>query len=529
MTKKINSLFIIRIVIIIFLGINILGPLLAMVVNLFSVNLGSIYTSSTFISALKGSLTYTSIATIISVVLAYILAYCIKKTNIRFKSIITILLTVPMLIPSISHGTGLVILFGKNGILTNLFNLKFSIYGMPGLVMGSVLYSFPIAFLMILDVLQYEDTSVYEAAEVLGIPKTRQITGITIPFLGKSLISVIFATFTVIFTDYGVPLMVGGRVMSLPLYMYQEVIGLLDYGKGIAIGIILLIPAIVAFLIDWLLKEEKTNQNDSKVIGVKTDKYTNLIAYLICTLTIIFISLPIFSFAFLTFISKYPVDLTLTLNNIKKTFGYSAGRFLMNSLIIALLTSIIGTIIAYFSAYFTSRTKNKTNKVIHLLSLSSLAIPGVVLGISYILFFKSSFIYGSLSILILVNIVHFFASPYLLAYNALSKMNENYENVGQTLGISRLRLIKDVFIIANLDTILEMFSYFFVNSMITISAVSFLANTNTKPISLMINQFESLLLLECSAFVSLIILLVNLFLKFIFYFIKKRRVKHAIN
>ena len=91
----------------------------------------------------------------------------------------------------------------------------------------------------------------------------------------------------------------------------------------------------------------------------------------------------------------------------------------------------------------------------------------------------------------MVNLAHFFTSPYVMMYNSLTKINENLEAVGHTLGISRLRMIKDVFLPQSKATILEMISYFFINSMITISAVSFLATTSTRPVSLMINQFEA--------------------------------------
>ena len=68
-----------------------------------------------------------------------------------------------------------------------------------------------------------------------------------------------------------------------------------------------------------------------------------------------------------------------------------------------------------------------------------------------------------------------------------------------------------------------MFSYFFVNCMMTISAVSFLANTSNKPVSLMINQFEAQMQLECAAVVSLMILLMNLLIKGITYVIKVKK------
>ena len=156
------------------------------------------------------------------------------------------------------------------------------------------------------------------------------------------------------------------------------------------------------------------------------------------------------------------------------------------------------------------------------MSITSLAIPGIVLGLSYVMFFKGTPIYGTFAMLFLVNSMHFFASPYLMVYNTFGKINENLEDVGATMGISKWNIISDVLLPQSIGTILEMMSYFFVNSMMTISAVSFLANVNTKPLALMITQFEGQMQLECAAFVSLIILIVNVSIKYIIYVLKKK-------
>ena len=96
------------------------------------------------------------------------------------------------------------------------------------------------------------------------------------------------------------------------------------------------------------------------------------------------------------------------------------------------------------------------------------------------------------------------------------------ESVAQTLGISKTLLVRDVLLPQMKSTILEMFSYFFVNSMMTISAVSFLATAQNKPLSLMINQFEAQMQLENAAVVSLVILFVNLVVKGIFAIFKRK-------
>lgn len=529
MIKRINKYSLVKQIIALFFVVSVLFPLVRMLMHIGDVNIGRLLFSSQFVNALKNSLSTSATATLISVGLAFGLSWSIARTKIKYKSVITVLLTLPMLIPSISHGMGLIVLFGANGILTNFFNLSSTIYGFWGIVIGSVMYSFPIAFLMISDVLRYEDSTPYDAANILGFSNWDKLKAIAIPYLRKPMISVFFATLTVILTDYGVAFIVGGKITTLPVLMYQEVIGLLDFNKGAVIGAVLLVPAVIAFILDLINQDEGNVSFITQKFDIKDNKLRDRLAYIFIGTIILFISLPIIAFIFLTFVNRYPSDLSFSLHNITETFRMSGGRYLVNSLIIALSVSTIGTILAYITAYLTARTSTKITKFVHLIAITSLAIPGLVLGLSYVMTFQNSLIYGTILILILVNLVHFFASPYLIMYNTFSKINHNLESVGTTLGINRLRMIKDVFIPQTIGTILEMFSYFFVNSMITISAVSFLANINNKPISLLISQFEGNMLIEASAFVSLLILTVNIITKAAVYFVKRILIKKGYN
>ena len=505
----------------IFLFVAVVCPLVTMLLNMTSSDISGVLKLPRFKEALLNSIYAAATATVISIVFAWGFAYCVVRSNLRFREVFSVFVTMPMLIPSISHGMGLILLLGANGIITRFFGLNSTIYGFKGIVIGSVFYAFPVAFLMLADILKYEDGSPYEAAKVLGIPRANQFFSITFPYLRKPLISVIFAVFTLIFTDYGVPLMIGGRFITLPVMMYQEVIGLLNFSRGSVIGSFLLIPAIAAFVFD-LLNRDRANQNFIIHEKAKTEnKLRDAAAACYVILICLIIALPVLVFAFLTFIKSYPVDMSLSLSNISKTMNMGAGRYLCNSLIIAVFVSILGTVFSWVTAYFTARTTGKSSRMLHLISITSLAIPGLVLGLSYVLFFKGTFIYGSLAMLILVNTIHFLASPYLMAYNSLGKINVNLEDVGRTLGVGRFRIIRDVLIPQTKLTIIEMFSYFFVNSMMTISAVSFLSTVRSRPVSLMINQFEAQLFLEGAAFVSILILGSNLIIKCAVYFITK--------
>jgi iron(III) transport system permease protein len=492
-----------------------------MLANLGDTDGIAIISSPRFAKALTNSLLVSLTATLISLAIASLLAWAVTRTGLPGKRIWPILFTLPMLIPSISHGMGLVVLFGANGFLTNLLHLGGSIYGFGGIVTGSVLYSFPVAFLMISDVLRYEDATPYEAADVLGIPKLRQFTAITLPYLRKPMIAAVFTVFTLIVTDYGVPLMIGGQCITLPVMMYQDVVGLLDFGKGSVIGLVLLVPALIAFVIDLINRDRGNAGFVLKAFALRRNLRRDIFAVLVSVLVGLFVLLPIGAFVVLTFVSHYPNDLTLTLGNISRAFGMKAGTYLLNSLIIATAVALIGCTVSFVVAYFTARTRGRLSRTLHLFSIVSLAIPGLVLGLSFVLFFKGTLLYGTLAILVLANMMHFFSSPYLMIYNTLGKLNANFEAVGASLGVSRAAIVRDVLLPQSRLTLVEMFTYFFVNSMMTISAVSFLANSATRPISLMIPSFEATMMLECAAFVSLLILAVNLALSGIMGIVKK--------
>lgn len=521
----INFQFILIAVLVLF----IIVPLIFMLTKINSESFTQLFTDNSFYSSLLNSLLTTIIATILSVGLGYCLAWAISRTGIKLKGLFSAILVLPMLIPSIAHGMGLVIIFGNNGILTKLFASSSMLYGYGGIILGSILYSFPVAFLMFMDIFKYEDHSPYEAAEVLGIPKFRQFTSITFPYIRKPLISIIFTVFTMIITDYGVPLAVGGTVKTLPVLLYENAVGQLNYSSGAIIGLMLLIPALIAFLFDLFNKDKSKSSYITKPFENNKDVKKDIIAYIITSIVSAFVLLVIVSFCIQAFSTSYPNNMTFTFQHIVEIFKKDGLKFLDNSIYISIFTAFVGMVLAFATAYCTSRLKTKASKFLHILSLVSLAIPGLVLGLSYVITFKTSFIYGTYIILILVNTVHFFASPYLMLYNALNKINENLESTGQVLNISRTRIIFDVIIPQCKYTLLEVFSYFFVNSMITISAVSFLVSRNNKPLSLMINQFETFNMMESAAVVALMILVVNLLLKFIIYLIKRKGAKKNVN
>jgi iron(III) transport system permease protein len=312
--------------------------------------------------------------------------------------------------------------------------------------------------------------------------------------------------------------------MTLPVYMYREVIGMMNFSGGAVIGVILLTPAVIAFLGD--LKNSHASGAGSTVVKefqIKENVVRDRAAYVFLVISFFIMCLPIIGFVCLSFVKQYPIDMSFTFDNIKRLISNGIGMYFVNSIAIALLTALLGTCLSYFAAYCTSRAKKRiSSQLLHFMSMLPLAFPGVVLGLSYVMTFKNFPLYGTIFMLVMANIIHFFSSPYLMAYNSLLKFNPNLQDVAHTLGIGRIRMLVDVYVPSTLYTIVEMYSYFFVNAMITISAVSFLINFRTMPLSLLIPQLESQSFIEGTALVSLMILGVNLFEKGIAFIVKRR-------
>ena len=117
-----------------FLAITVIYPIFMMLLNIDLSNFSNLISSPSFKEALGNSNYITLISTFVSLVIAYLLAYALNRTNIKRRAVLKLFITIPMLIPSISHGLGLINLFGTNGLISR--NYGFNISGPMGMMMG---------------------------------------------------------------------------------------------------------------------------------------------------------------------------------------------------------------------------------------------------------------------------------------------------------------------------------------------------------------------------------------------------------
>ncbi|WP_088012253.1 ABC transporter permease subunit [Gottfriedia acidiceleris] len=491
----------------------------------------TILSDKTLVQAVGNSIKVSTITACVSTILAFILAYSINCTKLiqPFKGFMKIVIVIPMLLPTITYGFAIIYSFGQQGLITKLLGKNlFEIYGFNGLIIGYVIYTLPAAFLLINNSFKYIDKKFMVVSELMGDGRFRSFKNTIIrPLLG-TLGGAFVLSFILSFTDYGIPASVGGTYYVVATQLYQVMLGSIpNFNNGAVIAVLMLVPAVFGVLLLNYL--EKFNFHYDKFTNVEmiSNKVRDIWFGIISTIILVGI-LSVFAVMFIIpFFISYPFKLTFTLQHFVDAFQSSdlIGVY-KNSLYVSVVTAILGSIVAYSSALLNVRTniKNKSKLVIDLISMLTNTVPGMVLGLSYLLFFNNSSLKGTFAIIILCNIVHFFTTPYLLAKNSLSKMNPGWETTGELMGDSWFKTIYRVVLPNSKSTVFEMISYYFINSMVTVSGIIFLITAETSLVASKIKELQHFQKYDEIFVLSLLIFFTNLIVKFICDYFQRKSV-----
>ncbi len=482
-----------------------------------------VLTGRGFLRALGNSFVVSICSALLATVLAFILAYTIHYTNVgkRYKWLISKAAILPMLLPTITYGFAIIYSFGKQGLLTKLFGRQlFNIYGFNGLLLGYVVYTLPVAFTLINNAMGYIDKRFMIVSRLMGDSplQTFRMT-IVIPLLGTLATSFI-QTFFLCFTDFGIPASVGGRYEVVASVLYAEMLGSIpNFGNGAVVALIMIIPSVVSITVLHILEKYNVRYNKISPIELKKGVKRDAVFAVLSGAVLIF-ALSMFVVMFITpFIEEWPYRMNFTLEHVQAVFeDRQLYGVYVNSVMVALITAFAGTLIAYGGALVTARStvSGKLKKVIDSIALVTNTIPGMVIGLAYLFVFTGTPLQNTFPIIIICNIVHYFSTPYLMMKNSLSKMNASWETTAMLMGDSWVKTIARVVTPNALSTLLEVFSYYFVNAMVTVSAVIFIAGARTMVITTKIqelqyfNEFNEIFVL------SLLILFTNLIARAVF-------------
>ncbi|MGL4820520.1 MAG: ABC transporter permease subunit [Bacilli bacterium] len=469
--------------------------------------------SPTLQSSAVHSLTVSVYTTIIATTLALCYAFALTRANVVGRTLLYAIGISPLFMPTMMHGIGLMYLFGNQGMITRLlenFGIPtFELYGLVGIVIAETFYTFPSAFLLLYLALRLSDQSLYETSAMFGKSRLTQFVDITLPHLRYPLLTSCVTVFTLSFSDYGAPKIVGGNYNVLATEVYQKVVGQQNFSMGAIVALFLCIPALFAFGLDVYIRRKIDNKESVSLTPFVTDRATlrdslfSLFAYTIAACVL----LLLFAVGVASFVKTWPYNMDFTFEHF--TFNDYTGEGIItfwHSFVVSSVSALFGTALIFITAYCTTRLKKfqTLRKSVHLFALFPLAVPGLVIGISYLLFFAQTewtwnglfipnpfhWLYGSVAIVVIANVVHFYTVPYLSAVTALRNMDGALEEAAITLQTSRLQLFRRVILPVSMPVLFEMALYLFVNSMVTISAVIFLYDASFKLASISIVNME---------------------------------------
>ena len=466
------------------------------------VNFTSYLGTPSLLTSLWNSVWVSVMVTVVVLPLAFGFAYALSRSCMPLKGSLRTIALVPLLAPSLLSAISLIYWFGNQGALLGVIRaLGFeNIYGAPGIVMAECFAVFPHVLMILVTALSLADARLYEAADALGTSTRRKFFTITLPGAKYGLISAGMVSFTLVMTDFGIPKVIGGNFNMLATDVFKLVIGQQDFQRGAVVGLLLLLPAVLTFAIDWLVSRKQTAMLSARAVPYcpkparAFDAAMLAYALLIAALMIGMIGMAVFA----SFASFWPYNLAPTLSHY--TMGLvdaEVGEAFVNSLKLAAGTAFFGTILVFVGAYMLEKTRgmDALRPVVRLLAMLPMATPGLVLGLGYIFFFNLpgnplNGLYQTLPLLVMCTIVHFYTTGHLTAVTALKALDTEFESVSASLKVPFFMTFWRVTLPICTPTLLDIARYFFINAMTTISAVVFLYSPGTKVASIAILNLD---------------------------------------
>jgi iron(III) transport system permease protein len=457
------------------------------------------FSTPALVQSIGNSLWVASLSTVVTVPLAFGYAYALTRSRMRLRGLFKTVALVPILVPSLLPGLALVYLFGNQGLIKGALR-GYSIYGPIGIVMAEVFTTFPHALLIILAALALADARLYEAAVALRASRPRIFWTVTLPGARYGLISATFVVFTTVITDFGAPKVIGGQYNVLATDVYKQVIGQQNFQMGAVVSVILLVPAVFAFLVDRAVRRRQVALLSARAVPYEPKPQPGfdlaMLAYCVVIGAAILSIVVVSQYAAL--VKFFPYNLTLTLAHYdfdQKGGGGWASYY--NSVRLALLTGVIGTVIVFVGAYLVEKARGFAfgRALFHFLAMLPMAVPGLVLGLAYIFFFNEpanplNVLYRTMTILVLNTVVHFYTVGHLTALTALRQMDPEFETVSASLKQPFYRTFWRVTVPVCLPSTLDIAIYLFVNAMTTVSGVVFIYGPQTELASISVLNMD---------------------------------------
>jgi len=448
--------------------------------NFTLANFHKYFTTSYTLNALWHSLYVSVVTMVIVTVVVFFFAYAMTRTTIAGKTFFRNIIMMPLVAPSIIQALALIYLFGRNGLITaHLLKTDWNIYGSVGIIVSEVLYCLPHAFVILYTTLSAVDIRLDEAAESLGASPFKVFTRITIPSAKYGIFSAAALTFNLTITDFGNPVVIGANYNVLATEIYAQVTNLYRFDLGATIGIILLVPSLMAFMLNYYISRKTFAMISGAARPIippsrplKKASFTAYCGLVAFSIIVVFLTVVIGSFVK---VWPYAWSLTFEHYNFPSIAGYSA---IWTSFWVSLIVGVIGAFVTLVAAYLMETRKPFFKQGLYLLSVMPAAIPGLVMGLGYILAFNKPYYFfcGTPWIIVINIVICNFTLGILSSISNLRNIDPSIEEASTSLGGDTISVFFKVIFPLSRVAFFQNFVYFFMRAMTTISAVIFLVS-----------------------------------------------------
>lgn len=362
-------------------------------------NLTTILTTSRYLAVFGRTILLGVVVAFLSTFIGYIFAYTITRVNVPCKGFLKMLATLPILSPPFILSLSIIFLFGKQGFITKelLGITGNNVYGMGSLIVVQTMSFFPIAYLTLSGILSSIDASVEDAACNMGAGRWKTFWTVTFPLSLPGIISGFLLVFIQSLEDFSNPATIGGEYTTLSIEVYQIITGSYDMQKGSVLALLLLLPAVTAYLLNkyWVNKKSFVTVTGKPTQARKLIDESHIkwplfgFCMVVAAVIILFYGTVIFG----SFVKTWGYNYTLTLDQYKRALAYGWDS-LQNSMVLGLIAAIIGGLFGMVIAYITAKRSYFGKQFIEITSVLMFAVPGTVLGISYVLGFNAIEIFG---------------------------------------------------------------------------------------------------------------------------------------
>lgn len=483
-------------------------------------NLIEILTTPKYLKTCGRTLLLGLIVAVISTFIGYIFAYTITRTNAPCKKFLKIIATMPILSPPFILSLSIIFLFGKQGLITkSLLGITGNnVYGMGSLIVVQVMSFFPVAYLTLSGILESIDASVEDAACNMGANRWHTFWTVTFPLSLPGIISGCLLVFIQSLEDFSNPATIGGDFTTLSVEVYQIITGSYDMRKGSVLAILLLLPAVIAYLLNkyWVNKKSFVTVTGKptqarKLINDGSVKWPLfIICMIVAAVVILFYGTVIFG----SFVTTWGYNYTLTLSQYVKALAYGMDS-LKNSIVLGLISALIGGLMGMVIAYITAKRNYYGKKFIEVTSVLMFAVPGTVLGISYVLAFNTPplVLTGTAAILVIVFVFRNMPVAIESGTTTLLQIDNSIEEASTILGADSSTSFRKISLPMLRNAFFSGLVYSFVKAITAVSAIIFLVSPKWNLVTSKIyTLFDQAKYSQAAAFVTMMVIILLLFI-----------------